>query len=1203
MPTRNRFAFKVAALWLIGAFASVGVGLWQQQDNATVQQIRFSALVHKVEADVRARMQVYEYGLRGARGAVVGAGGAAINRQRFHAYSQSRDLGREFPGSHGFGFIRRVPAAQRNAFVQAAQQDGAPAFHIRQLGPSAPELWVIQYIEPVENNLPAVGLDIASEPNRRAAAARAMEMGAPSMTAPITLVQANNLPQQSVLVLLPVYRADMPLDTVAERTNATLGWTYTPLALTHVLHGIEGTEGMFTVDLQDAPERGEPTLLYQTDTPRQRVAEPLVQRLHVPMFGREWRLTVQALAPFVNGLNQRSPLAVGLGLLAAWTALTLLWTLRRMGEHDKRALFAQQARLAAVVNGSNDAVVVKTLDGTITDWNAAAERIFGFPAQTAIGRSMAELVVPPDRQHEEADILSRVRRGKEVTLFDTLRQHRDGHRMDVTVAVSPIVNQRGETVGAASVMRDISTQKAAEKRILELNTALSLQVKERAVREQVLLEQALSSIIVTDARGQITLFNPVAEKLLGYKAGEVIGTAVMSVFHDAAEVKTRVRQASAKLGRPLQPGEVFLPHVREAVGDHNEWLYVHKDGTRIPVLLTVGALRDAQGQLTGFIGIAADLRERKRLERALTSAVSASAAKDMFLANMSHEVRTPLNAVIGLTFLLEQTPLSAEQRDLLNKVQWASKGLLAVINDVLDLSKIAAGEMQLDRQPFDLEALLRNALSLAEATARPKGLRLNLDLPHDLPPHLLGDALRLQQVLGNLLTNAVKFTERGTVCLNVSVLPAQTPQTACLRLAVQDTGMGIPPEVQAMLFTPFVQGDATITRHFGGTGLGLSIVRRLVGLMGGEVGVVSEPGRGSEFWFTVSLPVVAAPVPQLPPAPPTAIHSVGGRLAGVCVLLVDDSDINREVGQRILAGEGAHVVLAENGQQAIDLLGQTPERIHVVLMDLHMPVMDGHTATQHIRGPMGLRALPIVALTASPLASARAQALNAGMNGFLSKPLDPQTLLDSVQRLAMDGAMARTTPGEVWPATHAPFQDPAFLARLVTHLDQEHRPWLNATQSPEARLVADDIRAKLHKLMGSAGMLGLTQLHLCARQAHDLLETEPPQSLRDSLHTVAEALRNAVSHTLAPTPPAPAPDTPPLPPTDWNELLQQLQRHNLAALDSFQRMRPQLAAQVGADAMDALDRAMGALDFAVAAQWLLNHPPDGPPPAQAPPAH
>ena len=1148
MHTPPHFALKVAALWLVGVFAALGLGVWQWQSNAAEQQTRFASLVSKVQANLEARMQTYEFGLRGARGAVLGAGGSGINRGLFRAYSESRDLEREFPGSHGFGFIRRVPAGQRDAFVRTAQQDGAPSFQIRQLGAPGPELWVIQYIEPVHTNLAAVGLDIASEPNRRAAATRAMEQGMPSMTAPITLVQANNLPQQSVLVLLPVYRTGIPLFTTAQRTAATLGWTYTPLALTHVLHGIEGTEGTFAVDLWDSLEQGAPTRLYRTDAPFPRTSDLPAQRVALPMFGRQWLLSVQALPPFAKALNLRDPWAMGLGMLAAWTALTLLWSLRRMGEHDKQALFAQQARLAAVVNGSNDAVVVKTLEGVITDWNAAAERIFGFPAQTAIGKHMAELVVPPDRQHEETDILSRVRQGQEVTLFDTVRQHRDGRSMHVAVAVSPIVNQRGETVGAASVMRDISAQKAAEKRILELNTAMSLQVKEGAVREQVLLEQALSSIIVTDALGRITLFNPVAEHLLGYKASEVIGTAVMSVFHDTNEVKTRVRQASAKLGRPLHPGEVFLPHVRAALGDHNEWLYVHKDGTRIPVLLTVGALRDTQGQLTGFIGIATDLRERKRLERALTEAVSASAAKDMFLANMSHEVRTPLNAVIGLTFLLEQTPLSAQQRDLLNKVQWASKGLLAVINDVLDLSKIEAGEMHMDPQPFNVATLLRNALSLAEATATPKGLRVALDLPNNLPPHLLGDAMRLQQVLANLLSNAVKFTERGTIRLAASTLPAPTPDSVCLRLAVQDTGMGIPANVQAMLFTPFVQGDASITRHFGGTGLGLSIVRKLVGLMGGEVGVSSEPGRGSEFWFTVCLPLAPATLAEtcqqhpIPAATPAAT----GVLTGVCVMLVDDSDINREVGQRILAREGAQVLLAENGQQAIDLLSQDPQRIHVVLMDLHMPVMDGHAATQHIRGVMGLKALPIVALTASPLASAKTQALAAGMNGFLSKPLDPPSLIASVQRLANGGAHAHQPPHAPNPPVAAATHDAALVARLTAQLAREHGPWLGHLPTTDTAAATDDSANKLHKLVGSAGMLGLTQLHQTARHAHDLPDTVPPETRLAALQAVAQALQDAVDHTQALVNPAAHTDSNhqqphPLQTSDWEHLLHQIQ--------------------------------------------------------------
>lgn len=1194
MTAKRRLIIQMTVVWCLGVVSAGVVVWWQQEVNETTTHMRFSALANEVEAEVLKRMFVYEHGLKGARGAIIGATGRGITRKVFSAYSESRELQREFPGSRGFGFIRRVITADEAQFVAAARRDGAPQFTIKHLGPVGPELWVIQYIESADSNRPAVGLNIASEPNRRAAATLAMETGTPVMTAPITLVQSDSTVLQSVLVLQAVYQTGMPTSTRDERRAATLGWTYTPLELPQVLRGIEGINGAFTLDLWDMDHETQPVRLYQTPTDARApaVSTKLTHQAHLLVFGREWKLTVKAQPPFIKALNHRSPLAVGLSVLAGWTFLTLLWHLRRISEVNRNALLNQQTRLAAVVNGSNDAVVVKTMKGIITDWNPAAERIFGFSAQEAIGQPMAQMVFPPNLFQEEADILAEISVGHEIKAFDTVRLHRDGHAMDMTVAVFPIFNTSGKTVGAASVMRDVSEQKAAQKRILELNEALAQQVSERALREQVLLDQALSSIIVTNEKGTVVLFNPMAEKLLGYKAEEVVGTEVMSKFHDPTEVKNRVKQASKLLGRPLGPGEVFLPHVRTLVGDRSEWLYVHKDGTRIPVLLTVGALRDGQGRLSGFIGISSDLREQKKLERELTQAVSASAAKDLFLATVSHEMRTPLNAMIGLSHLLAQTHLSAEQHELLGKVQVASNGLLGLINDVLDLSKIEAGEMHLNPVVFDLPAVVQNALSLVETAARTKGLTLELHLPDNLPRHLLGDDGRLCQIITNLLANAVKFTARGTVSLHLSALPTRDTGVVRLRMAVQDTGIGIAPDVQARLFTPFVQADSSITRDYGGTGLGLSIVRNLVDMMGGEVGVTSALGQGSEFWFTVTLPV-AAPVTQNPTLQPKHIGTAqpaakGQRLAGLHVLLVDDSDINREVGSRILCSEGARVSHASNGQEALDWLANSAHpAVHIVLMDLQMPVMDGCTAAQLIRTQLGMSDLPIVALTAWSMDSVRIKALEAGMTEFIAKPFDPAAMIDHVLRLAHAGrptSQAMNAPD----LAMLPSPDPALWKRLTSQLHAEHHPWLIQTVSG-VHMPSAELQQKLHKLMGSAGMLGHTALYQAVAALQTTAHSDTPANLRERLHHIAGLLQDALDgigpgtgNTME------TPGSTAYEPTtgDWELLQQRVQQQSLEALDLYQRLRPWLLTRLESATVVTMDQAMARLNFTQADEWL-----------------
>ena len=526
--------------------------------------------------------------------------------------------------------------------------------------------------------------------------------------------------------------------------------------------------------------------------------------------------------------------------------------------------------------------------------------------------------------------------------------------------------------------------------ITELNRQLRFEADARArdaARLNALLEFASEAVVCCDEHAVIRTFNRAAEQMFGWTADEVIGQSVTRLYADW-EAALPVIKAAIDAGGRGAPVELELPARRAS-------------GEVFPRELSLSFMEFEGEELR--IGFHRDISARKHAETALMDArdeaEAANRAKSEFLAAMSHEIRTPLNGVLGMAAALESTPLAPEQRRMLGVINESGQILMTLLSDILDLSKIEAGRMVFEETPFDLGASVHAVARLYGETASAKGLDYAVRISSGADGWFVGDPTRYRQVLQNLVSNALKFTDQGAVEIAVDQVTAKDG-TTILRTTVSDTGLGITAEASARLFRKFSQADASTTRRYGGTGLGLSISKQLVESLGGEIGVDSTPGVGSRFWFT--LPLRRAEAPQ--EAPETRAAGVDVRRSALRILAAEDNPTNQLVLKAILGQADVEVSFADNGAVAVELA--TNQDFDIILMDVQMPVMDGITAARRIRALGGRRgAVPIVAVTADAMPEQISQCLAAGMDGHVSKPFRPDNLFSVI-----DEAVNRQRP-------------------------------------------------------------------------------------------------------------------------------------------------------------------------------------------------
>jgi PAS domain S-box-containing protein len=733
-------------------------------------------------------------------------------------------------------------------------------------------------------------------------------------------------------------------------------------------------------------------------------------------------------------------------------------------KQTEEALLKTSALQSAIFNSANFSSIATDTKGVIQIFNVGAERMLGYTAAEVLNKITPADISDPQEIIVRAKALSielgtPIKPGFEALVFKASRGiediyeltyfRKDGSRFPALTSVTALRDAQDTIIGYLL----ISTDNTARKRVEAEQKKLDQRLRDQQFYTRSLIESNIDALMTTDPSGIITDVNKQMEALTGCTRDELIGAPFKNYFTDPDRAEAAINLVLSE----------------KKVTDF-ELTACARDGKKTVVSYNATTFYDRERTLQGVFAAARDVTERKRVElelkQAKAVAESASLTKSDFLASMSHEIRTPMNAIMGIADLLAKTTLSAEQDKYVQIFRRAGDNLLNLINDILDLSKVEASQLELEQTGFSLIDLLDKVVEMVALRAEEKGLTLVCEIdPVVVNTDLVGDPTRLRQVLLNLLGNAIKFTPSGEVALRITLDNDATVPTA-LRFMISDTGIGIPAEKLNRVFERFTQADTSTTRRFGGSGLGLTICKRLVELMGGHIWVESEVDVGSTFSFAVPFEIWAAAT-RRPSAPIGTSPEMP--LPPLRILLAEDSADNCTIAVAYLEGTPYTVDIAENGAIAFDMF--STGRYDLVLMDRQMPVMDGLAATRKIRAwekASHREPTPIIALTASALKGDREKCLAAGCTAFLTKPIRQEVLLQAIQDRSIDAA---ATAKELSDDQHLVRAHPALRARVPAFL-QHRKQDVVTMRNALARGDFETIERLAHMMKGSGASFG-----------------------------------------------------------------------------------------------------------------------------------